>query len=61
MQYASSGKGASIVFELPQGMVDRGADIAFLSQYPHDRHEKEILARAEARTRASLAMPRQTG
>ena len=40
MQYASSGQGAGIVFELPQGMVDRGADIAFLSQYPH---EKEIL------------------
>ena len=29
-----------IVFEMQQGMVDRGADISFLSQYPH---EKEIL------------------
>lgn len=29
-----------IIFEMQQGMVDRGADISFLSQYPH---EKEIL------------------
>ena len=40
MQYASSSKGCGIVFEVQQGMVDRGAEIAFLSQY---RHEKETL------------------
>ena len=40
-QYAVGKKMAhGIVFEMQQGMVDRGADIAFLSQYPH---EKEIL------------------
>ena len=32
-------KNAAIVFEVKQGMVDRGADVAWLSQYPH---EKEI-------------------
>ena len=41
MAYASSGKGGmGIVFEVSQGMVDRGAAIEWLSQYPY---EKEIL------------------
>ena len=39
MQYAASG-GRGIVFEIQQGMIDRGADIGWLSQYPH---EEEIL------------------
>ena len=37
---AQSGKTAPIIFEIQQGMIDRGADISFLSQYPF---EKEIL------------------
>jgi hypothetical protein len=40
LMYASQSKGAGIVFEIQQGMVDRGADVSWLSQYPH---EKEIL------------------
>ena len=41
MSYAvMSGDGVAFVFEIQQGMVDRGADISFLSQYPH---EQEIL------------------
>ena len=28
---------AGFVFEIQQGMVDRGADLSFLSQYPHER------------------------
>jgi hypothetical protein len=40
MHYASSNDGPGVVFEMQQGMVSRGADISFLSQYPH---EKEIL------------------
>ena len=40
MGYASGGTCAGIVIEVQQGMVDRGADISWLSQYPH---EKEIL------------------
>lgn len=36
----SSGGGAGVVFAMQQGMVDRGADIGWMSQYPH---EKEIL------------------
>ena len=28
---------ASTVFEMQMGMVDRGADLAWLSQYPHER------------------------
>ena len=39
LQYAASG-GRGIVFEIQQGMIDRGADISWLSQYPH---EQEIL------------------
>ena len=39
MQYAASG-GRGVVFEIQQGMIDRGADIGWLSQYPH---EEEIL------------------
>ena len=38
--YASGANGkAATVFEIQMGMVDRGADISFFSQYPH---EKEI-------------------
>ena len=37
MGYASGGHGAGIVIEVQQGMVDRGADISWLSQYPHER------------------------
>ena len=40
MGYAEGGAAAGIVFEIQQGMVDRGADISWLSQYPH---EKEVL------------------
>ena len=39
MDYAAGSK-AGIVFCIQQGMVDRGADISWLSQYPH---EQEIL------------------
>ena len=39
MQYARGGKGG-LLFEIRMGMVDRGADLSWLSQYPH---EKEIL------------------
>eukprot|EP00965_Chrysotila_dentata_P103387 3412563-Pleurochrysis_carterae.AAC.1 len=41
MAYATSLPGkASVVFEIQQGMIDRGADISHFSQYPF---EKEIL------------------
>ena len=41
MSYAAStGGAAGFVFEMQMGMVDRGADIGWLSQYPH---EEEIL------------------
>ena len=46
--YAASDKG-SIVFAIQQGMIDRGADIGFVSQYPHER---EILV-----SRAALPSP----
>ena len=39
MQYAKGG-GKGVVIEIQQGMIDRGADIKYLSQYPH---EAEIL------------------
>ena len=37
MGYASGQRSAGIVIEVQQGMVDRGADISWLSQYPHER------------------------
>jgi hypothetical protein len=37
MGYASGGQGAGIVIEVQQGMVNRGAEISWLSQYPHER------------------------
>ena len=38
--YALSQSKVGMIFEIEQGMVDRGADLSWLSQYPH---EKEIL------------------
>ena len=35
MQYAS-GRGSGIVYEITQGMGDRGAELTWLSQYPHE-------------------------
>ena len=42
LEYARTGgrTGCGIVFEIQQGMIDRGADLQWLSQYPH---ELEIL------------------
>lgn len=43
LSYAAGNGGdakAGFIFEIQQGMVDRGADLSFLSQYPH---EEEIL------------------
>ena len=37
MGYASGSSRAGIVFEIQQGMIDRGADVSWLSQYPHER------------------------
>ena len=39
LDYASQ-SGMGVVFEIQQGMVDRGCDVSWLSQYPH---ESEIL------------------
>lgn len=33
----ATGAGYGLVLELEQGMVDRGADLSWLSQYPHER------------------------
>ena len=40
MEYAASCNKIGLVFEIQMGMIDRGADISWLSQYPH---EAEIL------------------
>ena len=37
MEYAAKASGAGFIFEIQQGMIDRGADISFLSQYPHEQ------------------------
>ena len=36
LTYASNPGKAGVVFEIAQGMVDRGADMAWVSQYPHE-------------------------
>ena len=38
--YAAGGGKAGLLFEIQMGIIDRGAEISWLSQYPH---EKEIL------------------
>ena len=40
IKYADGPRGT--VYEIEMGMVDRGADLSFLSQYPHER---EVIAR----------------
>ena len=40
LEYAGKRGEGGIVYEIQMGMIDRGADISWLSQYPH---EKEIL------------------
>ena len=48
---------ASTVFEMGMGMVDRGADISWLSQYPHEREILCVLGcptRAACRRQATL-------
>ena len=40
LTYAGKRRLGGIVYEIQMGMIDRGADISWLSQYPH---EKEIL------------------
>jgi len=37
MGYAGGTGRAGLVFEVQMGMIDRGADISWLSQYPHER------------------------
>ena len=37
MHYAASRGGPGVVYEMKQGMIDRGADIGWLSQYSHER------------------------
>ena len=38
MQYASDPtKGAGTVLEIQTGMIDKGADLSWISQYPHER------------------------
>ena len=48
MSYAAGAGGVGFVFEIHQGMVDRGADVGFLSQYPQSA--------AEGRTEANVSM-----
>ena len=55
MSYAAGApSGAGFIFEIQQGMVDRGADISFLSQYPH---EEEILVSRTLTLTPTLTLP----
>ena len=46
MQYAASG-GRGIVFEIQQGMIDRGAIFGWVSQYPHSNNRASALPFAD--------------
>ena len=35
VEYARSKGGVAVLFEFQMGMIDRGADLTWLSQYPH--------------------------
>ena len=37
MEYAAGSGKQGIVFEIQMGMLDRGADLSWISQYPHER------------------------
>ena len=37
LRYASSGEGGGIIYEIQQGLIDRGCDVAWCSQYPFER------------------------
>jgi hypothetical protein len=37
MQYASIPGKPALVFEMQMGMIDRGAELRWISQYPHER------------------------
>ena len=41
LKYANDGKGNRMLYEIQMGMVDRGADLRWLSQY---EHEEEMCA-----------------
>merc|ERR1712190_390786 len=36
-KYSKSANGVSTILEMQLGMADRGADLSWLSQYPHER------------------------
>ena len=48
MSYAAGGA-LGLVFSIEQGMVDRGADISWLSQYPHEQEVRSALAKRPPR------------
>ena len=37
LEYAGGGGGGGVVFEIQMGLVDRGADLAWCSQYGHEQ------------------------
>lgn len=39
---AKGSSSVSIVFEMIQGLVDRGADLKWLSQYPHEEEVRRV-------------------
>ena len=56
MTYAS-GSDVGIVLAIRQGMVNRGADISWLSQYPHEKECAAALAHATALSPIKLHPP----
>ena len=38
--YASNGSSGGIIIEIQQGLIDRGCDVSWLSQYPFEREAK---------------------
>ena len=57
MTYASD-SGIGIVLAIRQGMVNRGADISWLSQYPHEKECAAALAQSSQTNHCTLSHTR---
>ena len=57
LKYAAEQEGNRMIYEIQMGMVDRGADLMWLSQY---EHEEEMCAALHNSNRSSSSRPRSS-
>ena len=49
LHYASDASRPGLVFEMQMGLVDRGAELGWISQYPHEAEVRAPFAPSPAR------------